>query len=131
MNVENKLREMKGKSFLVNGMEQTIANYQVDTEGDKVTIVTDKKFFSSTINESKDMLAGFLEISNDRYMVPSRSEIFYKDAPPLLQILKDNIKRVQDDVEYIEQAKTINEMVKSAIMLSKTMIEAERLKRMV
>ena len=42
------------------------------------------------------------------------------------EILLQNIKKVQDDPEYVDQAKSVNDSVKNFIDIKKTQIEALR-----
>lgn len=94
----------------------------VDTDGEPVIFRLDKL---------KDMVDEFLPIE-DKGETQSNSaamQVFQADGgtmTDLTQVFMDNIKKVQKDPAYIEQAKTINGSVKEIINITRLKVDMIR-----
>lgn len=116
------VNNMIGKTYMFNSNQHTIKDIQ-STEEDIYHVVTDKR----TIKVSEEeLLEDFLPIDGNYQKLQVYQELSIEPAQlnDLGTILLDNIKKVQEDASYVEQAKSINESAKTLIDLKKTQIEA-------
>jgi len=118
---------MPGKSFLYMGSEVKIERIE-HQEDDLFKVITDKK---EMLVSEEELIKDFMEIHSaedeGRKLTVVDSVIQNNNQMhDLSAILMDNIKKVQQDPKYIDQAKAINDQVKTIVDIKKTQIEALR-----
>jgi len=116
MNLQQRLDEMIGRSFLINTREHRIVRYRFND--DSVEIVTDKKTFEFSCDEVEKEIAEFLPIGNDKVdaleLLPKKNELVELKAT-----IMENIKKVKRDKAYIPQANSINSSINTLINMAK------------
>lgn len=128
MNKEiEKLESMIGKTVMYRTNNHKILSYKQD--GQRTTVVTDKKWFDFQNGELGKFLGEVRDVADETGMVvvknmhPSTIEAI-RD---LKSILLENIERVRKDKNYVQQANSVNQSSKSIIELAKTEIEMLKL----
>lgn len=127
---------MLNRTYLFNAVSHKILTYKI--ENDKLTLVSDKKWFAPIeVQHSGRFLEQFLKTEEDE--ATSGAETLPATVVPMPEVLQvssslkdvllDNIKRVQENKEYIPQATAINENARTLIDLAKTEIAYHRIKR--
>jgi hypothetical protein len=104
----------------------------MNDDAEKFTLITDKKSFTRPYENVMDFL-GLFERVPERALTPEASNnkgFFMPEitvtgavAKELKDVLMDNIRKVQENKEYIQQAEAIKANVDSVIQLAKTEIE--------
>lgn len=126
--VETTLESMIGHRYMYGATNHTITRYRINKERGRVTVITDKKEFDRPIDAAMEFLEQFEPI-------PGRAVAVVQDQPNLPQmqvnssviselkdVLMDNIRKVKEDKNYIEQAEAVRQNVESVIGLAKTEI---------
>ena len=125
-----KIEAMEGKSFKYGGNLIHIESIK-HLEADMYQITHPV----GLLKASKDELLHDFEPVNTPMVSETNqrvTDLAFSDAGTLgdlSKILMDNIKKVQDDSSYSDQAKVINESAKEIINLQKVKIEALKLVR--
>ncbi|HUR65503.1 MAG TPA: hypothetical protein VMZ03_04065 [Chitinophagaceae bacterium] len=139
---EKKLQEMKGKTFEYAKQIHCLQDYSIDEDNEKVVIKTNLNSFTRKFESVEEFLGYWkphlqvqvstpatpTEESNNAVSVFIESEKSKADA--LIAVLEDNIKKVQENKDYIPQASAINKNVSSIINIQKMKIDmVKNLKR--
>lgn len=126
---------MKGKTFEYAKQLHTIIDYSIDEANEKCSIKTNLNTFSRKYESMDDFLkywqpaevknevAKILEPDSDSTLVPAHIERDNALADEMIDILRDNIRRVQTDPGYVKQAQTINNNVNSIINVVRTKMD--------
>lgn len=131
--VEERLQYMKGKTFLYKTFPTTLLTYNFD--GGYCTIATDRQWITRPVDEMLRVLDDFLPCEEDDEAIPAQVQQELIVTPKvdmvsrfneLADIVLENIKMVQQDKTYVEQAQAVNNSVDMIIKLARTEIEAVR-----
>lgn len=116
-----KLEEMVGKAYLFNDQVISIEKYEV--QGDRVIITTDKKEMEVLNYILPSLLKDFIPIINNQLPALPALPVDNAAIKNLSDILLDNIRKVQINKDYIQQAEAIVQNVNAVINLEKIKIE--------
>lgn len=137
--LNERLKMMVGKPYLVNAVQQTVLSYQLAEP--RLTVVTDKKWHTVDLQNAHRLLELFMEVDptsetedpstglpaagalSPALPVPTTMQI----GTQLREILLDNIKKVQDNKDYIPQAQEVASQIKTIIDLAKTEVDYLRI----
>jgi hypothetical protein len=122
---------MKDKTYLYNSFPVKILSFKFD--GDYCTLATSGPWITQPHVQMMKVLDQFLDADEDEpttgvtrtepeYVLPKVTTL--NAFPDLTTILMDNIKKVQEDKGYVEQAQQVSLSVKMIVDLAKTEIEA-------
>jgi len=112
------LKDMVGKTFMYETHLHRILSYEI--QDGICTVVTDKKWIKFPESRGLKKLREFLEAPDEE-----KQELALKILPKngeltdLKKILVENIKRVQNDEKFVQQANAINKSVNAVINLGK------------
>lgn len=138
MNLLQQLAKLEKQQVRYKNEEYYIKSYSL--ERGLITIQTNKE--SIFINDNEFKPSAF-EIMNQEQVTPTKQQ---EPVNPYLEpvqptktvisgaemdikgIIENNIKRIQEDKGYIEQAGAINDQIKTLIDLAKTQILASKVK---
>lgn len=135
---------MIGHQFMIDGRVERIMNYQI--KENSISVDTDKKPRSFSEDQFMDWAKKCLPVQDDIEVLeedlkPSRelkkfkekeimgSQVVYQPSfsssnfSDLRSVLMENIKKVQEDKEYLPQAVAVRDNVQSIIELTKNEIE--------
>ncbi len=126
------LEDMIGKKYNYGNSEHTIKSYRMLEDKERVYVMTDKKQFDRPYDSAMEFL-NQLEFVAGRVIVPSNQEKEHSTFFPERQInasvvkelkdmLLDNIRKIQENKEYIPQAEAVKSNVDCLIDLAKTEI---------
>ena len=121
--VVDRLEKMKGKRFLYHAKMQTVLNYQVNK--DEVIIATDFQIKTIDIEKIDEELNQFLPVQDSVEVSMFRKN---KTIPDLADIVMSNIKKIQEDKEYIPQAKAIHDGIKTLVNMAKLDLQMQKMK---
>jgi hypothetical protein len=123
--LKSKLDSMIGKTYMYRTETQKVISYEFKDSTGKIIIITNKSTIMFSFSDAKEKLTDFLICEEEKNIDVAiyKPEISSTVMIDVKNILMDNIKKVQDDKEYIPQAIAINKNVKSIIELAKTEIE--------
>lgn len=124
MELQKKLDDMIGKSFMYNAKVYKVLKYYQTIDG-TVTIATDKELLSFDNRKIKDELKNFLPVADENSS--TALTVLGRDKTALNELvttLKENITLVKESKDNIPTAKAINDAVKSIIDVAKLEIEA-------
>lgn len=102
-----------------------ILNYKFS--GEEFTVVTDKEWFTKHVSELSLFVMDFMEVESE-YSVPvvqAHAETS-NSLSQIKDILMDNIKKVQDNPSYINQAKSINNNVNTLMNMLKLELQVKK-----
>lgn len=143
------LLAMKANRYLYAGKEYIVTGHSIN--GSKVTIKTDFRNFEKNLDELEDFLDLWQEVglavkdippaNNSREViktdtipeppakpiVPTNDEMlsnYLSSADSLIQILKENITKVQNNSAYVPQAAVVNNAVTNIISIEKLKLDA-------
>lgn len=119
--LEGQLKQMVGKSFLVNTITHKVANFRIDHE--KLMIVTDKRFFEVDIVNANKTLEMFLATEDELPLTPTLEVKALGSAGELKDIIMDNIRQLKNNPAFIPQAQAINDSVKVLVDVAKTEVQ--------
>lgn len=127
----DKLQAMVGKTYLFMGNEYVVEEIsRVNGSTDLWQIKTDKKIMKATYHE---LLNDFLEVESSAVMKSQAAalQVFIEsqrdEMSPMMVVLQETIDKVKLDKGYVDQAKAINEIARTAIDARRMQIEAMRL----
>lgn len=121
-----RLNKKIGKSFLYMGNQITINNYT--EKNGKISIATQTGFIDIKTEELTEFIDSLEPVSNElSVQVIPQMQINSSVVGQLKDVLMDNIKKLQADKSFLEQACEINNQVKSFIDLAKAEIEMVKL----
>jgi len=122
MKATDKLNKMLGKTFLYLGAAVMIQNYQ--KKDGKVRVITDKRDYNLPEEELESFLEELQPMESSPMVVPQAAAILNNSGlADLSKVLLDNIKKVQENKDYIPQACEIRDQVKTFIDLAKVQID--------
>lgn len=130
--IEKKLQSMLNKSYKYGMRIVTFTAFRFNEEKEKVYLSTNEKVdhwerpYDSVLTFLKEFApaeAPAAQSTSSEIVVSNTSNI----VDSLRGILLDNIKKVQENKEYIPQATAINNNVNSIINLSKLQMDALRM----
>lgn len=125
----NKLYDMVGGTYLYKRESITIKGVIASDADQLIRIKTDKQDITISPLHLSDFLASLLPMSEDSaeasttLIVQQSSEI-----DNLHNILKDSIKKIQEDKEYIGQAKAINNHINTMLNMVKLQMQMQIMK---
>lgn len=119
--VETRLKDMVGRSFMVNSVTQKVANFRISD--DKLMIATDKKFFDVDLVNAVKVLDMFLPTDDEPVSLPVVEVKALGSAGEIKDIIMDNIRQLRGNPAYIPQAQAINESVKVLVEVAKTEVQ--------
>lgn len=127
MNLKEKLDVMVGKAFLVDKEQIRVVSWAFHSD-DCIQIVTDAKAFEFTMTNIHDGLSAFLPVEESEAVTHAAASGYQlvlsgNGAKNLKDILMDNIKKVQENKDYIPQAQEVGRNVNSIIDLAKAEID--------
>jgi hypothetical protein len=124
----SQLEQMKGKTFTYGNVVHYVLEYIIDDE--KFTIKTNLSEFARKLEAADDFLKYWVSatttsiaVMDDDRQLATMVEKEKGQADDLISILKDNIKKVQDNAGYIPQAQAVNDNVKSIIEVQKMKLD--------
>jgi hypothetical protein len=122
------LKKMIGKTFLYMGTEYVVKEIAT-IEPDLYRIVTDKRIIRLTWAElQKDFMPVMTAKEKTTGVILYRGLQFETtQLRDLAAVLMENIKKVQADAKFIDQARSINQTAKTLIDLKRTQIEMVKL----
>lgn len=137
--IEKVLAGMKGKTYLYRTENHHILRYSVDKV---VKITTDKKDITILLEDFKDVVKSFLEVSEEPEItstsnanIPAtattnlpiqQTSVIGSSGQELKDILMDNIRKLQSDKDYVAQAQAVNETVKTIIDIARVEVDMFR-----
>lgn len=132
--LRDRLNGMVGGQFFYAGNIHTVSECTIDEENQKFTIKTNLNQFSRLFESSDKFLEYWEPVKDQSGIAKVNSEgdpgpAITTDnslADKMIGILEDNIKKVQVDPKYIEQAKSINNNVNSVINIVKLKMAFEK-----
>lgn len=106
-----KLKELMGKTIHrnIDGEVYKLLSFQIDD--DKITISTDRDWLETTFYDLQVFLGGYTIVETPEVIEEKRTAVAITKKPAVLpqeklvdirDILLDNIKRVQEDPNYIK-----------------------------
>lgn len=122
----NKLYDMVGGTYLYKRESITIKGVIASEADQLIRIKTDKQDITISPLHLSDFLASLLPMSEDSaeasttLIVQQSSEI-----DNLHNILKDSIKKIQQDKEYVGQAKAINNHINTMLNMVKLQMQMQ------
>lgn len=118
-----KLESIKGKLFIHKEKEERVLNYKIEV--DMICIHTDIDQYKIGFGDLNIFLRNFLLVDEHPVVNQNKGLVILDNegTKSIKEILMNNIKRVQNNPEYIPQAKQINSDVNSIIELAKAEIE--------
>jgi hypothetical protein len=127
MKIEDRLQSMIGKTYMYHTFTHKILSYQVRSEG--VTIISDKKWIVIPITKINAELEQFLPIEFEKEVVVALTLFESGNKKSLKDLVMNNIDKLQQDPKFIDQAKALNEQVKTMIAMAKLELETIKLKK--
>jgi hypothetical protein len=125
-----KISEMVGRSYMYKKEVYKITGFI--PEDQKVRIKTNREDIVLLDDSLHHTLGMFLEVEeeeSERLPATKQQTQMQGTLMELNNILLDNIKRVQDNKEYVQQAGAVNKSVTNITNLIKTQLEFEKLQR--
>jgi len=124
----DKYHRLIGKNFLYLGGEVVVKKIEC-MEGDLLKVTTDKKIIRIRESElRKELLPIESEIERHEGIMLYRGvQVESGEMTKLSDALMENIKKVQENKEFIDQARSINESAKAIIELKKAQIQMIKL----
>lgn len=115
--IEDRIISMLNKVWMYNASNHKLLQYRI--KGDMVTLVTDKTFIEVPLKELNKKLDEFLPVESDE---EKALVLIIKNKESLVNIIQENINKIQNNPEFIPQAKEINSQIKTLIDMVKTEI---------
>lgn len=124
-----KLGGMLGKQWMYNTVIYKFHSVSTDDDGYPVRLHTDKKTLE-LINENalKLFMQDCLEVEQEeeRAVVSVQDHQSLEMMTSLTDVIMDNIERVREDKEYIQQATTISKQVQTLINLTNMQLQLHK-----
>ena len=122
-------KTMIGKTYLYNAREVIIEDFRMSADGVYVQFLINNKWVSFEPKDVKKEL--FIVETNiakeQRAIVLNEAKAGNKAMVDLGQILLSNIKKLETDATFLDQAKVINDHAKTLIDIQRTRIEIFKL----
>ena len=119
--IENQLKSMVGKSYMVNTVTHKVANFRISDE--KLMIATDKKFFEVDLIHANKTIEMFLLTEEEFHPVEVSPIKSLAGTGEIKDIIMDNIRQLKNNPAFIPQAQAINESVKVLVDVAKTEVQ--------
>lgn len=114
--LRDQLKGMIGQSYHYNGQVHKILQFKIDNF--KVSIATDLDMLDFSVKESIAELNKFKPVA--REVGKSLASIPNNEQMQILrEVLMENIRKVQESSDFVQQASVINEQVKSMVEMAK------------
>jgi len=129
MQLENKLLQMKGNSFMHMANVHKVINFKI-IDDKTVHLVTDKNWFEIPVAKAdKELRENFIPVEPES-AVNGADMVIYNQAKNanLIGVLVSNIETLQKDKSFVPQAKQIAANVQTIINAAKLEIEIKKLK---
>ena len=122
MNLEKRLNEMVGRTFMYHTRLYKVLNYRLNG---RLELVCDKRWFDIAAEHIEGTLDEFLPVAEERALAffPAKKELIN-----IKDILMENIERVRQDKTYVGQANAINKSVNTLINMAKLEIQYQKMK---
>lgn len=124
MNTLEKLNDMVGNTYMYKTKNITIRGYFLPND-EAVSIKTDVKNYIIPLSNLPGFIGECLEVeveSERVSLVPAQKN----EVSNMKNILLDNIKKIQEDKAYINQAKAINNNINTLLNMVKLEIQISR-----
>lgn len=115
MKDQTKLEKLVGKEFIYKQEHIRIKDYFMKPEEGTVHIVTDKQPITVKEEDVQDFVSRCLPVAEESTVAVAVVAEAQTTITSLKDILMDNIKKVQENKDYIGQAKMINNSVNSLL----------------
>lgn len=131
------LQSMMGKHFKNKDNDEVVKFMSMKTEGDQITIATDGDWIITSPFDLSVFFRKYTEVAvtekGEITILPSNSHVSISSTVMkddvityLTDTLKDNIKKVQTNKDYVPQAKEISNSISKLIDLAKIELEFKR-----
>lgn len=142
--IQKELINMMGKKYVYAKSLHTCKSYQISAEDETFTLITDlntfkRKFESAadffkyweidlTDDLKKDTLTNELAKRETASQLVVPTEVIPTDfvGNDLIEILKDNIKKISKDAKFLNQAKAIEKNVDTIVKVRKMQLDTIR-----
>lgn len=121
LELTKKLKEMTGKDYLFDSRRYKIL--QARFHDGKIQIATDKGFLDVTADQLKNFLPAAPEKTLQLTVLPQNG-MAESPLKALRDTVLDTIEKVKASADYIPQATTINDGIKTVIDLAKIELQA-------
>ena len=116
------LKSMTGKSWMYKTRTVKILSHK--QKGNDISIVTDHSWIETTLGDLPGVLEEFMEVEQDdsAALESTSLQVIQETRTGLTElrgILLENIKQLQDNKEFIPQAKAINNNINTMINMVK------------
>jgi hypothetical protein len=120
---------MIGNTYLYNAREVIIEDFRMSSDGVYVQFLINNKWVSFEPKDvKKELLIVETNIAKEqRAIVLNEAKAGNKAMVDLGQILLSNIKKLETDATFLDQAKVINDHAKTLIDIQRTRIEIFKL----
>lgn len=125
MKETTKLERLLNTTVIYKQNHIRIKDYFMKPEDGTVTIITDKNPITIKEAEIADFVSKCLPVAEESQALAIVTES-QQTITTLKDILMDNIKKVQEDKEYIGQAKTINNSVSALLNMVSLQVKLGR-----
>lgn len=124
----NKLYDMVGGTYLYKRESITIKGVIASDADQLIRIKTDKQDITISPLHLSDFLASLLPVSDDQEEASTALVVQQSgEIDTLHKILKDSIKKIQEDKEYIGQAKAINNHINTMLNMVKLQMQMQNM----
>lgn len=126
------IESMRGKTFQYANNIHYIVDYKIDEENQKCTIKTNLSSFERSFESMDEFLKYWQPVSNITAFQSQPDQdlqlstfIHEEDnlSARLIEILNDNITKVQNNKDYIPQAQAINNNINTIVNIAKMRID--------
>jgi len=127
MELEKKLDEMVGNTYMYNTKNYKILKYYMDNGS--TTFATDKDLINIKTEDLKKEIERFLPVDEEGSTAVTVLGRDKSELNELVTLVKNNIKSIKADPKNIPAAKAVNDSVKLIIEVAKLEINAVKLSR--
>lgn len=123
-NLNDRLKEMVGKTYLYNTYEHKVFGFIINEE--EFTLMTNKRELNFPTEKASQVLHDFLPVDDGGNGHALQLMPGAKEMVNLKNIVMQNIEKVQQDKGYIKQAESVNRSI--ATLVSMTRLEIQYVK---
>jgi hypothetical protein len=109
------LHELKGKTFMYNGIDHTMIDYSADTLNDRYTVKTNRRVFEANERGIRKIMRELLPVEPENLALVQFKEESNTPTLELRATLMEMIEKVKEDASYIKQAQAINSLTKTVL----------------
>lgn len=126
----NKLYEMVGGTYLYKRESITIKGVIASDADQLIRIKTDKQDITVSLLHLSDFISSLLPVSDEQQEETTTALVTQQTGQidTLHNILNDSIKKIQEDKEYIGQAKAINNHINTMLNMVKLQMQMQSMK---